>query len=271
MVPIFVLFFNSVASIVYLNSDITMLGIWGSNYDVGVYTVSSKIYSMLKSLINSVIMVTLPRLSAYISGRQKDKYQNSVKEVQEILMLLTMPVAVGLFTEGDKILDIIAGPEYANGTIVVKVLAIAIPFAVEACFFTYSILIPNRLERYFLISTVVAALLNIILNIILLPQYGIFAAALTTLIAEIVVVFITGYFSKNIVCVKINRSIIIQIGLSCFFLIITCRVIDGLKIVDNLKLLLDIVIGAFMYIWCLYIMKCKWIISFMNIVRSKNK
>lgn len=261
MVPIFILFFNSVASIVYLNSDITMLGIWGNNYDVGVYTVSSKVYSMLKSLINSIIMVTLPRFSTYISGHQKDRYQNSVKEVQEILMLLTMPVAVGLFMEGDKILDIIAGSEYESGTIVVKVLAIAIPFAVEACFFTYSILIPNRLEKYFLISTAAAALLNIILNIILLPQYGIFAAALTTLIAEIVVIFITGYFSKNIVSVKISKSIIVQIGLSCFFLIITCRMIDGLKIMDNLKLLLDIIVGAFIYIWCLYIMKCKWIRS----------
>ena len=135
---------------------------------VGVYTVSSKIYSMIKSLLTSVIMVTLPRFSAYIAEKKDKEYKNTLSVVQDILILFTLPTTVGLFLEADKILNLVGGYEYLSGTVVVRILAVAIPFATEACFFTYSILMPNRQENKFLISTVVAALLNIGLNILLM-------------------------------------------------------------------------------------------------------
>ena len=63
---------------------------------------------------------------------------------------------------------------------------------------------PNRQENKFLISTVVAALLNIGLNILLMPRYGMNAAAFTTLVAEIVVVIVTVYYSLKIIRFEIK-------------------------------------------------------------------
>lgn len=257
--PIFILFFNCVASTVYLNSDITMLGIFDSNSAIGVYTVSSKIYSMIKSLINAIVMVTLPRFSAYIAQRKIDIYTKKLGEVQEVLMLFASPIMVGIILEGEKIINIVAGNEYATGVLVLKILAVAIPFAVEACFLSYSILMPNRKDKMFLLSTLVAAVLNIILNIILLPKYGMYAAALTTLIAEIVVVIITTYSSKKVVKFSIDKKLIIQILIGCMCIGIVCKIIDSFELIEIVQMILDVIGGIVAYLLVLLILKCKWV------------
>ena len=267
-IPIFILFFNCIASTIYLNSDITMLGMYNADSIVGVYTVSSKIYSMLKTLLTSVIMVTLPRFSLYVAEKKKVEYKQTLTLVQDYLIIFTLPIAVGLFLEGDKILNIVAGSEYINGDMVVKILAIAIPFAIEACFFTYSILIPNRIEKNFLVSTVVAALLNIILNIILLPKYGIYAAAFTTLIAEFVVMCITAYYSVKVVCFDFNIKIFLQTLIGCLGIACMCILLDKTCMSDNIKLIIEIFISALTYVVILIISKCDLVVNLIYKIKN---
>lgn len=65
LVSLLILFVNSIAISIYVNSDITMLGFFESDAQVGVYSFASKIYNLLKQLINAVIVVSVPRI-AYI-------------------------------------------------------------------------------------------------------------------------------------------------------------------------------------------------------------
>lgn len=267
--PIFILFFNCVASTIYLNSDITMLGMYSTDSVVGVYTVSSKIYSMIKSLLTSVIMVTLPRFSAYIAEKKDKEYKNTLSVVQDILVLFTLPTTVGLFLEADKILNLVGGYEYLSGTVVVRILAVAIPFATEACFFTYSILMPNRQENKFLISTVVAALLNIGLNILLMPRYGMNAAAFTTLVAEIVVVIVTVYYSLKIIRFEIKKITILQTFIGCICVILVCYLLDETQFSDNLKLIFEVILGALVYFSALVLTRCSYVINALNKMKSE--
>lgn len=258
--PIFILFLNSIASIIYLNSDITMLGMYKTDSIVGVYTVSSKIYSMIKSLLTSIIMVTLPRFSSYIAEKREKEYKNTLSTIQDILILFTFPTSVGLFIEADKILNLVAGNEYLIGKNVVRMLAIAIPFATEACFFTYSILVPNRQENKFLISTIIAALLNIGLNIMLMPRYGMNAAAITTLVAEIIVMIITYIYSFKIINFRINRSTLFKTFVGCICVIFVCSIFDKMEFSDNIKLILDIIFGILIYFYVLFLTKCNYVV-----------
>ena len=267
--PIFVLFFNNVASIVYLNSDITMLGIFETNLEVGIYTVSSKIYSMMKSLLTSMIMVTVPQFSIYISRGNMEEYKYALKRLQEVLLIIIFPITMGLLLESRKIIKFVAGNQYASGSIVVSILAVAIPFAVEACFFTYAVLIPAKQEVYILKSTILAATINIILNIIFIPLYGIYAAAFTTLVAEIVVVSIVWYMSNKVITFQIDKSIIRQVMVGCTSIILVCLFIDQLEIGSTLQLLLDIVASGIVYFCVLLAMKCTYLaISFKRVAAA---
>ncbi len=70
--PIMILFASNIAVMVYVYSDTTMLGIMTDDYTVGIYAVSSKVYSMMKSVLSAVLVVSIPRL-ANLYGAQKNE------------------------------------------------------------------------------------------------------------------------------------------------------------------------------------------------------
>lgn len=67
--PIIILFANNVAVAIYVNSDITMLGFYVTNSQVGIYALASKIYNLAKLMINALIIALMPRLSYIINDK----------------------------------------------------------------------------------------------------------------------------------------------------------------------------------------------------------
>ena len=198
ILPLIILFFNSVASVVYLNSDITMLKVFTNDTEVGIYTVSTKVYSSLKTLINGITYVTVPRFSYYLGKNMSKEYTQKYQGLVSALITMTFPVSVGVFMLSNDILSLFAGPGYESGQMVIQLLAIAFPFAVGSCLFSYAVLIPNGLEKLFMISTLIAAATNVLLNLFLIPLMGMNSAALTTIIAEIIVFCITYFCARRI-------------------------------------------------------------------------
>ena len=63
--PIMIIFASTLATTLYVSSDTTILGILGSDYNVGIYAVAGKIYGIVKNLLSAVLVVSIPRLSHY--------------------------------------------------------------------------------------------------------------------------------------------------------------------------------------------------------------
>lgn len=97
LVPILVLFANSVATRIYVNSDITILGFLTTDYNVGIYTIASKIYSIAKQVLAAVIIVSIPRLSLLWGQNRRDEYEKLANSIFYVLITLVMPAVVGLF------------------------------------------------------------------------------------------------------------------------------------------------------------------------------
>ena len=255
LTPIFILFFNSIASTIYLNSDITMLGWLTSDKDVGVYTVSSNIYSMAKTVINAIIMVTIPRFSYCLAHNKKEEFQDQANSVFNALLLFSFPVLTGIFMEADKILLFVGGTEYISGTASLKTLSISLFFAVCACFFSYSILLPSHEEKKFMYSTIVAASVNILLNIYFIPSYGIWGASFTTLLAELVVFCMSAFYSHKIYTVSVNLKNIVSIICGCALIILVC-IISRIYISNSfIQLFISILGSVFLYFSTLIISK----------------
>ncbi|MGO1443840.1 hypothetical protein [Lactobacillus delbrueckii] len=60
LLPILVLFTNSLVNLLYVRADVAQLGVMTS---VGLYSVASKVTALLKQLLGAVIVVTVPRLA----------------------------------------------------------------------------------------------------------------------------------------------------------------------------------------------------------------
>lgn len=209
LIPIMVLFASSVATLIYINSDILILGILKDDAEVGLYSVSAKIYTIVKQVINSVTIVFVPSVTAYIASEKIDKSKHLLETLLGLIISLIIPASVGLACLSEDIIVLISGDQYIDSREALMVLAFSLPFAVLACFFMNLVLMPLGKEKIILVSTIVSAVLNIVLNFVLIPTMGASGAAITTVIAEFIMFLFGAVYSiKKFPVIKLKPLIV---------------------------------------------------------------
>lgn len=206
LTPILILFCGQVATIIYIQSDVTMVGIFNNDFDVGVYTLASKIYILSKSVIYALTAVAIPRIVFFLGANDIEKYNAFSSRLFDYLFSITVPFSVGLFVLGNETIELIGGSDYISGVSSLQVLSLALLVAVLAGYFCNAILVPNRQEKKFLRITISSAIVNVFLNFITIPYMGIFGAAITTLISEVIVVVLSFVESRKCLALSIGRK-----------------------------------------------------------------
>lgn len=195
--PILYLFCISIATTIYVKSDIIILGFFRSNSEVGIYSLATNVYLVIKSLLNAIITVAIPRLSLFLGENNKKMYMKLLNGLRISLYTLMIPSVIGAWFLSKDILMVLGGRAFIYGFVSLRILCIALLFTVFGCFYSQAVLVPNRDERSYFFATMISALINIGLNFIFIPLFGINGAALTTVIAELTVVIICKKRSSN--------------------------------------------------------------------------
>lgn len=186
---IMILFSNSLAVSIYLNIDNVLLGFMKGDCHVGLYSVSVKIYSILKQLVAAIYNVTITRMTDYLTLGRTDEYKKLLNNVVNKIIFGAIPITAGIVCTSEEIIRVVAGEEYIGATTSLKILALAILFAVLGGALASCVNLPNKEEIKNLKGTIWSAIINLFLNFIAIPIIGIEGAAITTLIAEIFVCF----------------------------------------------------------------------------------
>lgn len=185
--PMLIFFANHLAITIYVTADTTMLGWMKGDFYSGLYAVSVKVYQCVKSLMTAVYMVTIPELSRLATSGDRGKYRKLLTDISCSIILLILPCMAGLIAFARNIIILISGTSYVEATLSLQILGVALLFAVASGVVVNCINTPNGMERYSLFATVIAAIVNVILNIFLIPVMAQDGAALTTVIAEVTV------------------------------------------------------------------------------------
>lgn len=269
--PILYLFFNNVAMTIYINSDITMLGFMVNDAAVGIYNIATKIYMVIKHIINAIVTVTLPRLSAYVENEDKRPYHNLLERVFESIITVLFPAITGLLILSKPIILLLSDIEYIQAVKVLQILSISLIFAVFGGFFTICILVPNRMDKALLIATSIAAGINIILNIFLIPLWSYNGAAITTAIAELFVLIITRHYAKKIYDIKCSLRTIISVLIGCFIILFICISINYLFQSNLVIVTLSVLLSCLAYGLIMYWLKNPLVCGVVNNLINKMK
>lgn len=268
--PVLFLFCSTLAIQIYVKSDITILGFLRTEAEVGVYTSASKIYTIIKALLNAIITVVIPRLSYYIGSGNTAAYQNLLEKLKNTLIAFIFPCIVGTFFLSREIIVLIGGNSYQSGSSALAILCFALFFAVMGCYYANCILIANRAEKPFFYATIVSAAANIILNIIIIPFIGMNGAAMTTVVAELIIYVIcknkAEMYVNNTHCSGIISVIVgcIGIGIICFI----CRQLFESMI---LKVVVSIIFSCLLYVAILFIGKNEIAVFAFNLVKTRKR
>ena len=196
------------------------MGILKSDYDVGLYSVSVKIYNILKNIISSVIVVSIPRLCAYEGQGEREKFISTAHDVFQTIITATLPALTGICLYSKEIVQIVGGVEYADAYSSLSLLAVALLFCMFSYFWWQCVLVPLHKEKMSLVSAVVSALLNLSLNFILIPLYSHNAAAFTTILAEGVAMLIAVIYSRRFIKLPSVNKVLLKTVAGCLLIIL---------------------------------------------------
>lgn len=266
--PILVIFSVSVATTIYVNSDMTMLGLFVGNYSVGLYGVSVKIYSILKMLLSAIILVSLPRLSSYLANNKIDSYNKLLSNLFNSLIVFSIPISLGLFLLSRDIIIVFSGIEYVGANFSLKILGTALVFSTVGSFLATSVLLPLKKERVILVSSIISACINIFLNFFFIPIFKQDGAALTTLVSEIVMVILMSISVGRQIQINNVKKNLLGTIIGCSVIFITYIVIG--EFIDNtlLKVIAVTFAGGVNYFISLLIMKNEIAYEILNTLKG---
>lgn len=267
--PILIMFATTLAVTIYVSSDITILGFLCGEYRVGIYSVSTKVYTVLKTILSAVVAASLPRLSAALGNKDKQTFCAVAADVYRTLMTFVLPAATGIILMRHQVILLISNEDYMEAESSLTILAVAIVFCMCACYWSQCILVPLMKEKKVFYVTVVSAILNIVLNFIFIPRYSEKAAAGSTMIAEALVFLVCYMEGKKDAGTMIDMKFLLKVGLGCGFIVAVSVLIQNIVHGTSTILFLCIGISVVGYLVIEMLLKNEVVVDLFNKIKRR--
>lgn len=228
--PIMIIFASSLATTLYVSSDTTLLGILGTDYNVGIYAVAGKIYGIVKNLLSAVLVVSIPRLSHYAGVGDRANFNKLFNEIFNALLVVVAPAVVGLFLISREVVLFISGESYLDAVVPLQILSLALLICLFGWLYNSCVLLPCRKEKELFWVTLISGTLNVVLNILLIPSFRENAAAFTTLLAELCSMLLCIHYSRGLVTVSFEWKTIRSVGVGCAGIAAVCAAVRVLQL-----------------------------------------
>lgn len=268
LLPSIQIFGLSLITSIYLNLDTIMLGFLSDNKSVAYYTGATKLTKLLMTLTTSLAVVVLPRLSNIFGNSDITAYKELVDKSYKYILLLSAPIAVGLFVLSKPLILIFCGEEFLPAVSCAKIMSPIILF-ISTSYLICQAFYPIGKLKYMYVAAIAAAVTNFVLNCTFIPSLHERGAAIATIVAELVSVTIYLFFAKQIIHIRIIDISVIKILISTLAMFIISLVIRD--IVGNLifQIIIVSIIGAITYVSVLSILKERLLFDIFNIIYFK--
>ncbi|WP_336338326.1 flippase [Haloarcula brevis] len=186
---------------VYNWMDVIVIGLFLSQAAVGAYELAWRLTTTAIMFSTVFARVLFPQLSAWQADGAVEKVRDLISDAMTTSLLLIVPSVVGVALIGGEILGIVFGPEYTIAAAAFVVLMVEkLPQALNLVF-DKAIQAFDR-PKYGAIATVVSLSTNVVLNLFLVPRYGLVGAAAATLVSVTVNTLLLWYYLERLTPVR---------------------------------------------------------------------
>lgn len=265
--PTLTFFMMTVATTIYTSLDSVMLGFMLGDESVGYYNAAINIKNVLVSLVTSLGVVLLPRLSVYIQQQKQEEFKALTSKALTFVIFSSLPLTIFFIYFADWAVYFLSGMSYTGAIIPMQIVMPTLLFIGLSNLFGIQMLVPMNKETVVVKSVFIGAVVNLVLNSIFIPILGVAGAALGTLVAEF---FVTSYqaFVLRVILKEINR----QIELYKFLLAAIVAIVPVILLANlysNNSYFINLAISAIIYgsIYCLLLLLLRESNS-LNILKS---
>lgn len=236
-------------------SDRFIIGAFRPGFEVGLY---SAIYNISDRTINLLVNIFVLSMGPIVANtwenHGREKTEQLIGKLTRLFILICLPVTVGLGIFAFPFVSLLTGDAYHEGYRIVGFVA----FSTFIWGLSYTAawgLVLNNKTIQFAGNQLLAGVVNIGLNILLVPQYGYIVAAITTLIGYVLLFFLQVYTSRTYMAWKIPFQTVYRVFGA---IALMSGIVYGMNFLDAgngiswLHIIVKICIGAIVYIGALW-------------------
>ena len=242
-------FVPTVATSIYTVLDRTLIGVITKNKaENGFYHYAMQIVNMMKALtFSSLNMVLGSRLSFLFAEKKYDEIKEKIADSTNYILFMGYGICFGVIGVAERFVPVFLGPGYdrvANMLILMSpiVIIIGISNCLGSQYYT-----PAGYRKLSAKYIIIGAIVNLLLNLLLIPKYWGYGAIAASLIAESVITILymkncNGYLRVETIIKDSWKKIIAGV-----VMLIVIRALDGIISSDILALLVEVAVGFTVY------------------------
>lgn len=232
-----------------LNIDIVMLGFFRTIGEVGFYSASQKIVTLLYTIPALLAASLFPVFARFVGKQENAKLKLLMERGITTTLLIAIPIVVGGIILGKEFIKLLYGTEYLPAALALQILFLTLFMAFPGSLVGNYIFVHDK-QKKMAPNVAFGSLSNIILNIILIPAYGIMGAAAATVASQVIYHGLNWRLAKkinNFFALRYLRKIAGGAAVMGFFAFILN--------IAGIHVLLNVTLSAFVYLGILVLLK----------------
>ena len=242
--PTLTFFLLTVSTTIYLNVDTTMLGFIKGSEAVGYYSAAVKVKQILVSVVTSLGAVLLPRLSYHYEVGNHDEFKRLTQKALNFVLLISLPMVAYFIIVSEQAIRFLSGDSFLPAVLPMRFIMPTVLFIGLSNLTGIQILVPTNREKLVVYSTIIGAIVDILVNSFAIPLLGATGAAIGGSIAELTVTLVQLYFLRDFIFPLLK-----QVRFTRLFSSLTLAVILTMLLLHNLNVsvFLNLVCSALLF------------------------
>ena len=209
------------------SSDRVFLTHYRTLHDVGIYSVAYNLGYVLIALIANPIWVMFPgQAAALYNNHRFDELRHLFDAATKATLLLLVPATVGLAVLARPIMLMLATEEFAHAAILAPVVTVGYACATFGAYFDLHLALAGR-QIWTTVIYVLAAVVNLAANWILIPHYGIFGAALSTVLAFALAMTLSWIMASQSFVLRISPRFLMRVTAASLVMAVVVACLPG--------------------------------------------
>jgi O-antigen/teichoic acid export membrane protein len=246
--PMAILFIPVISISLYKIMDRILLGNMSDMTQVGYFDNSEKIITIGVTVIGSFGTVMLPKMSQMVANKEHAKTKTYIRDSMEFIMTIAIAITFGIMGVAQDFSVIFWGKEFSDCASLLAGLALTVIIISWANVIRTQYLIPNKKDKEYIVSVSLGAVINLLLNLLLIPKYKAMGAVIATIAAEFIVALSQSISVRRTLDFKqyIKRIMFPLFAASSMY--VTIRLISNAMVLSVGSMLVQIISGAMIYI-----------------------
>lgn len=215
--PIFIIFLMNVCIAMYTIFDTVWVGFLSTATAVGMYISAVKLSKIGIPIVSALGTVLLPRSARTFAANIQNPIH--LQTSFNFIVDLAIPIGVGMFLLAPELLLVFSGDAFTDALTAMRLLSF-LPLCIGLSnLFGMQILSASGNDKLVLKSVFIGMLVNIILNVFLVPTFAHDGAAFSIVVTEGLVTLITYYFAYQKFSIKFNLNRMVKDFLLCLIFV----------------------------------------------------